>query len=363
MHKTKSLLVVFLMAALMPSPSVAHTPQAAQTPQAPQAPNGSLAEDFTRFVSWFGGEWNNNEQIWQQKIDVAKLPGGKSDDPISHTHHIFAPVVAPKLGSHVYYIQQHLDADLSKSYRQRIYRMTADEKEQAIKLEIFTLPDEKTFFNAHLKPELFATLEERTLTSTPGCEVYWRFDASRREYVGTMKENACSFVSKRSGKRIIVSDTLKLTDSEIWINDQARDEQGAYVFGSKTNTPIKNRKVRYFNGWMTINRAGAVGKAGDGNFSSRRDLLIHSEGQVIPLLYEDGTPSPYLIELAQLTYQNTKTAILKLALLDKETKKSVTYIWADIGSSRIGMNLGWFQMGFTQKASRVSFGYGDGAVK
>jgi hypothetical protein len=73
--------------------------------------------------------------------------------------------------------------------------------------------------------------------------------------------------------------------------------------------------------------------------------------------YEDGTPSPYVLELALLTYQNTKKPILKFALLDRDTLKSVSYTWANTDASLIGMNLGWFQAGFTQKSERVNFGF------
>jgi hypothetical protein len=319
-----------------------------------------LDDDLARFVAWFGGEWNNNEQVWQQRVD-AKGDKAKIEDPLSHTHHIFAPVTAPKVGSHVFYVQQHLDADMSKSYRQRVYRLSADTKENAVKLEIFNLPDDKSWFNAHLTPEKFRDLDAAALKTTAGCEVYWRFQPAQKSFEGTMKPDACSFFSQRQGKKIIISDTLKLTEDEIWINDQAKDEAGNRVFGSKTNTPIKNRKVRYFTGWAYINHAGKNAGENDKEFSFRRDLLLHTEGQVIPLLYKDGTPSPYAIELAQLTYQNTKLPILKLAVLDRESKKSQFYIWANTDAKRIGLNLGWIQVGLTQKESRVNYGFGDAA--
>ncbi|NJR72099.1 MAG: hypothetical protein HC782_03195 [Gammaproteobacteria bacterium] len=118
----------------------------------PHVLSPQLKADFDRFISWFGGEWNNNEQVWQQSVD-AKAAAAKDADKnkpaaekITHTHHIFAPVLAPNIGTHIYYVQQSLDGDLSKSYRQRLYRMTADEKENAVKLEIFNLPDDKNIF-------------------------------------------------------------------------------------------------------------------------------------------------------------------------------------------------------------------------
>lgn len=326
-----------------------------------QAASAQTAADLQRLVGWFGGEWDNHEQVWQQKNETEANKVEKIDDPIPHTHHIFAPVKAPKLGEHIFHVQQSSDGDLKKVYRQRIYRFSVEEKEAAVKLEIFTPLEERAFFNAHLKPQQFLALETTALKAAPGCEVLWRYVPASSEFQGTMKANACSFVSPRSGKRIIVNDTLKLTESEIWINDQARDEQGNYVFGSKTNMPVKNRKVRYFDGWVYFNRAGKDAQKTDVTFSSRRDLRLHTEGQTIPILFDDGAKSPYLLQLAQLTYQNTKTPILKLALIDKATNKSITYIWANTDATRIGMNLGWFQVGLTQKKEAVNYGF-DAAV-
>lgn len=342
-------------------PLISSKPIASKSGSTKRTPGKELKldPDFDRFISWFGGEWNNNEQVWQQKADAEKLPGGKPVEPISHTHHIFAPVSAPKIGSHVFYVQQHLDADMSKAYRQRVYRLSKDVAENAVKLEIFTLPDDKTFFNAHLQPALFTSLDISALKATPGCEVYWRYNETTSAFTGVLKPNACSYFSQRMQKRIVVSDTLKLTQSEIWINDQARDEQGNYLFGSKTNTPVMNRKVRYYTGWLLLNRAGKEAKETDKEIIFRKDFVIHNEGQYLPVLWDDGTPSPYMLELAQLTYQNTKSPILKLALVDKESKKSVMYIWANTEATRLGMNLKWFQVGLTLKEDRVAYGFGD----
>jgi hypothetical protein len=351
-----------------PAPQTASKPASAAvaaatstTNTATHAASTSLQADFDRFVAWFGGEYNNNEQVWQQGLDVK---AGKTDavtlDKMSHTHHIFAPVDAPKLGRTIYYVQQSLDGDLSKLYRQRVYRLSIDEKENAIRLEILTPLDEKSLVDAHKRPDLFKTIESTAFRHTAGCDVFWRYDATNKSFEGTMKAGACAFDSKRYNKKVVITDTLKLTDSELWINDQARDEQGGYVFGSKTNTPVKARKVRYFTGWVWLHRDGPTGDVADRKrFSFRRDVMIHDEGQKIPMLYDDGTESPYLLELAQLTYQNTRTSILKMAVIDKATGKNVFYIWAQPDGTRVGINHGWIQVGLTQKTSRIAYGFGD----
>jgi len=136
-----------------------------------------------------------------------------------------------------------------------------------------------------------------------------------------------------------------------------RDNGGVLLAGNTTDTALRSRKVRYFQGWVWIKHAGPQATADDKVVSFTRRVQLHSEGQRIPVLYDDSTPSPDLLELALLTYQNTREPILKFALLDAATGKSVTCIWANTEVALIGMNLGWFQSGMTPKAERVNFGY------
>jgi len=324
---------------------------------APAAAQGRLADDLVRLASWFGGEWNNHEQVWQQKIDIANPRLSLKPELSEHLHHIFAPVVAPAIGEQIFYVQQSAGTELGKPYRQRIYRFSVDEAAAAVKLEIFRLKDEKAWLDGQRKPERFASLTPQDLTPIPGCEVWWRFDAARQSFAGTMLPDACRFVSPRSGQRLTVNDTLELRADQIWINDQARDDSGQLVFGSKTGVPSKNRKVRYFEGWIWIKHAGPAAAFEDRKASFTRRVQLHNEGQRLPILYDDGTASPYLLELALLTYQNTQLPILKFALLDAATGKSVSYIWTNTEATRIGMNLSWFQSGLTQKKERMNFGF------
>ena len=328
---------------------------AATAPAFAQPAGPTQAENLARLTRWFAGEWNNNEQVWQQKIAAADAKVLVKEDPSEHVHHIFAPVPAPLVGAQVFYVQQAAADKLAKPYRQRLYRFTADEAEAAVKLEIFRFKDEGKYLDAQRRPESFSGLGLEQLQPTPGCEVWWRFDAARQAFAGTMKPGACSFVSPRSGQRVFISDTLELTEHNISINDQARDEAGNYVFGSKSNTPNKARKVRYFDGWVWFKLAGPQASADDKKTRFMSKIRLHSEGDRVPITLEDGSPSPYVLELAQLTYQNTRQPILKFALLDASTGKSLTYIWANTDATRIGMNLNWFQSGLSQRPENTHF--------
>ena len=359
MRTLLTLSTALLLTACAQSPTSAPTVQPKTTTETVQPLSEVITPintNYTRFKRWFGGEFDNNEQVWQQKEDAQKTATGKVENPFEHIHHIFAPISAPLVGSDVYFVKQYLDGDPSKIYRQRAYRFS-EASDGTIKLEIFSFIDEGAQRDLHLKPELAKALTPAMLKAAPGCDVFWRFDAKTSAYAGTMNKDACKITSRSSGKPIFINDTLKLTETELWIADIATDEAGKVVWGRTDGQSHRNRKVRYFKGWFYINRAGIDAKKTDTKFSGGTNVLIHTEGGRWPLKFDDGKATGYTLELSQLTYENTKTPILKFTLLDDATGKSATYIWSDISASRIGMNLKWFQSGVTVKEGNPAFGF------
>jgi len=300
-------------------------------------PGGTLQQDYERFLQWFAGEYDNNEQVWQQAED-----GVPEDQRLEHIHHIFLPVEAPGIGEHTFFIRQYMDGDYENVYRQRLYNMVMDEDEKAVRLQIFSFNDEAKYRNTDQDPSLIKNITLEEVRNMPGCDVFWRFKGDH--YIGEMKDKACFFHSERMGKDIYITDTLTLTDSEIWINDQAFDVEGNRIFGSET--PHKNRKVRYFKGWAVIKKNHFDESAPDDEYFVVGGIRVHNEGQVIPLLTKEGMETGYSIEVAQLTYQESKTPILKLALLDKEGY-AFTYIWANTEAEKLGINMRWIQVGLT----------------
>jgi hypothetical protein len=295
-------------------------------------------QEFDLFLQWFEGEYDNHEQVWQQKEN-----GVAEEDLLEHIHHRFVSVEAPALGEHVFFVLQTMDDDLDKVYRQRLYVFDRDEQEDAIRLIIYRMADEAKYRDSWRQPELVRDITMEEVSTLPGCEVYWRHNGEF--FDGYMKDKACHFFSKRSGKEIYITDTLRLTDSEIWISDKAFDAEGNHIFGR--DEPHKNRKVRKFKAWMGVkkNRVNPDYEGDDMFFNG--DIQIHNEGQIVNLLDDDGKPTGYSIELAQLTYQNTTTPILKLGVIEDATGKTLVYTWGATDASRIGINVRWFQAGLT----------------
>ena len=294
----------------------------------------NLMNDRTQMLTWFTGEFDNFQQVWQEKED-------KMADSLrhEHIHSLFLPVKMPALGDNVFYVRQYMDGDTSKIYRLRVYNFSIDKTENAIRLDIYTFKDEKTYQNAHTAPSVLTDLKPENFTSTDGCSVFWKRD--KDAFVGYMKDKACTFISKRSGKRIFITDSLRLTPNEIWIRDEAYDENGGYVFGHKAKIHHKLQRARPFKGWIAVRKDGSEDK-----YEFIGNLKLHDQGWKMRVVKPDGTVTPYTVELSQVVFEK-KIPVLKLAIYEEGKDKALTYNWTNPEAERIGINLRWIQVGLT----------------
>lgn len=133
----------------------------------------------------------------------------------------------------------------------------------------------------------------------------------------------------------LIEDRLRV----VTVADQARGVDAATL----------SQRVRWFTGWDALNGAGARAGAENNDWHLQRDLRLHTEGGRVALKYRDGAASGYSLELARLTYRESNTEVLRLAVMEDATGKMMSYVWADPDSRRIGLSLGWLQVGLEQE--------------
>jgi len=80
------------------------------------------------------------------------------------------------------------------------------------------------------------------------------------------------------------------------------------------------------------------------------DIKMSDDGK--RLRFMDGeNETPYIIELIEIAYKKSNTTVLKLALYEDGKEPAFTYIWGESGAYRLGLNLGWIQVGLTRDAA------------
>ena len=117
---------------------------------------------------------------------------------------------------------------------------------------------------------------------------------------------------------------------------------------SGDTTRYAARRVRYYRGWIALHRHRIDPSAAEDDVILIRNLRLHDEGSVFPIA-DTGEPTGYAVELARLTYQNTGTAVLKLGIVDQADGETLSYAWTAPLSERVGINLRWVQAGFTRE--------------
>jgi len=302
-----------------------------------------LDRDFTRFLEWFPGEYDNMEQTyfnWNLKIP--------EDERHNRIHHIFMPVDLPNFPGSTFYIEQYQNDDPEDVYRQRIYSFEPDYDENAIRLTIYIPEDAEALLGAHEDTSKLDGLFPAAFTTYEGCEVYWRF--GNGHYHGTMKEGACRVESKRSGKTLVITDDLQLSQNSIWIRDEAVDTEGNYIYGNKARIHHKNNKAASFNCWVSPQKS-------NGEYAFFNDLKIHDQGGWIRL------PATEDYEAIGLRMRNVVWPIGKnrpsrvlYAHRGDDEINAVSYAWTSENEPRIGINLRWVQASCTEGAATIKPG-------
>ncbi|HSX62683.1 MAG TPA: hypothetical protein VLF18_21080 [Tahibacter sp.] len=129
----------------------------------------------------------------------------------------------------------------------------------------------------------------------------------------------------------LVNDRLRV----VTVADQARGIDAATL----------SQRVRWFTGWDALNGGGMKASPDNNDWHLRRDLRLHTEGGRVALKYRDGAASGYSLELARLTYRESNAEVLRLAVIEDATGKMLSYVWGDPDAERIGLSLGWLQVG------------------
>jgi hypothetical protein len=114
------------------------------------------------------------------------------------------------------------------------------------------------------------------------------------------------------------------------------------------------RKVAMFTGWAAVNGAGPNSVADSNDWHTDRTLRIGTEGGHVALRWRDGSASGYSLMLERLTYREGNVPVLKLSIVEEESGRALAYAWANPEASRIGINLGWVQVGLDRVAAAAA---------
>lgn len=134
--------------------------------------------------------------------------------------------------------------------------------------------------------------------------------------------------------------------------DATADGLRLRFFGDQARGPdaaIDARRVRWYTGQVVINGGGPKATAGNNDWHIDRGLEVGSEGERVPIRWRDGAPSGWSIELARVGLHAGDAPVLRLAVVEDATDQVYAYAFASPDAPRIGLNLGWLQIGLRER--------------
>ena len=111
------------------------------------------------------------------------------------------------------------------------------------------------------------------------------------------------------------------------------------------------RRVQAFGGWAAINGGGPKAAADSNDWHMDRAVRIDNEGGRYALHWRDGGASGYSLALERVTYRDGNMPVLKLSVIEDASGQALAYAWANPEATRIGINLGWVQVGLDRAVS------------
>ena len=285
--------------------------------------------DFDTFLKWFSGEFDNYTQAFQDKKNKIKHPHRQ-------LHTVIIPADMPYFEGHTFYLQQYLDGDPEKIYRQRIYEASWNPFDDVIETKIYRFKENgKKYKNAYLHPKILQDLRPESLELSKGCEVYWKKRGSK--FYGSNRESSCVFISSKSGKKLALSEKLILSKEALWILENTVDNKGKILYGRTDGKYYKLNKCKFYKGSISIKTEKK------GEYYVFENIKFHDQGKIIPLVDKKTKRVLYRAQILRTTFDKNSPDKLKFIVYKGKDKKPLFYIWTIADAEQIGLDLGWFK--------------------
>jgi hypothetical protein len=302
----------------------------------------TLAQQSTLAMSWLHGEWDNHAQ-------VTTAAEAKAAEP-PRVHLLYAALTLA--GQSRWLLTQHSEGNQAQGiYQNRLYRLQTDSSAGVLRLDRYRPADERTLRDLHRDPARQQNFAVGALQLDVECSFKLEFQPKVQRFVGSTQPGACR--EKNADSLALINTSL-----EFGADDLHLQEAIVLASGTAASTDLRAIKVRYFDGWAVIHREGAnADTSASEGFRILRTLRLFDQGNRFALRWDDGAATGYTLELAQVTYPGEVGTVLRLALLDDRSGRTLAYSWANPQATRIGLNVGWFQSGFTLKPREAAIGW------
>jgi hypothetical protein len=143
---------------------------------------------------------------------------------------MIAPVDAPLVGDHVYYVQEMAADNANRVLAQRLYVVSPVPDEEMAVLTQADLIEPLRWRDGHLKRNLFQSMLMQDLRVRAGCDLLFKRD--KNAFAAALTGN-CRGSARNTGEALRVEQRLTLDADGIAMFEQQRDAAGKLVYGDE----------------------------------------------------------------------------------------------------------------------------------
>ncbi len=288
--------------------------------QAQTFSQGELENHLALMMEWWPGEYDNHEQI------VRQSGGGFSVhvyEPVARIHSQYIRLDLPELGENVLYVEEYRNNDPSNISRIRVYALSVDEEEQAVRVKLHAFREgHDHMIGARLDPDRLAAIEADELRPfSDSCDVFLRFEGG--QFSGGMKRESC-------GEEAWFEYQVVLGQKHHWTRDRLISRETGEV------TWIQMTRARWFICTVNYNLDGDML-----NTEFLTEIELHDQGGSADIDWPDGRTLEFQLHTREFASPSDRVFPL-FRVHEKGNHVPVAYAWAVDDADRFGINLGWF---------------------
>lgn len=142
---------------------------------------------------------------------------------------MIAPVDAPLVGDHVFYVQEMAADDDRRVLAQRVYIVDAVPDQELAVLVQADLAEPLRWRDGHLKRDVFRGMLKEDLRRRPGCDLLFKREGNG---FSAATDGNCRASARDTGEALRVEQKVTLDGDGIAMFEQHRDAVGQLVYGS-----------------------------------------------------------------------------------------------------------------------------------
>jgi len=289
------------------------------------------ARDLVILTTWFEGQFDNDEQLWFEQD--YRWQGNESDKHRrNHATHIRLDM--PKIGEHVFFVEEYLDNDPENVWRRRLVSFDSH-AERGLRLKLYFIKDNSIFESAN-PLDTIKNYDLDDVSDLPGCDIW--FVREGEQYKGMMEPQACAF--GEGEERRYSEHTMIISQNQYWRFDRTwLFSNGEQHSGETASEPSRMRRAHNYSCDVSLPYE-SYAKPNEKDVKLK-GLIVHDQGGTTS--FEDPrTGKIYDLQLREkeYPYYTEGSEFFLLRIKEQGAKSSAALVTTAPRPEKVSVNLG-----------------------